>query len=82
MKNFVKSFMAVTLFALTLSLASCGDDDYCFECTGSDDGMGTVLEDLGTICEGDTDGGDVASREDIDQAVALYVAFGGTCNKK
>ncbi len=82
MKDYVKSFMAIALFAMTFSLASCGDDDNCYECVGFDDGT-TSLEDLGRVCEGDDDGsgGSVTSAQ-LDEAIELYEALGGTCTKQ
>lgn len=78
MKNLLKtSFVLFFFAALSLGFTSCGGDD-CYECLGDD-----TLEDLGTICVGDDDGagGEVTS-EQLEQAVAAYELFGGTCTKK
>ena len=64
-------------FALLFIFASCGKE-LCYECKGYDDGT-VSLEDLGTICEGDADN---ATKEDLEDAVTIYEALGGTCTKK
>jgi hypothetical protein len=56
--------------------SSCSEN-VCYECTGTEDGGVTTLEDLGLLCEGE-DG----TVEEVNQAIAVYEALGGTCNKK
>ncbi len=81
MKNYVKSFMAIALFAMAFSLTSCGDDD-CYDCVGFDDGMGNSLESL-SFCEGDDDGnGGTIDSDAADEAIEIFEALGGTCTKR
>ena len=75
MKLFSK--LAAVLFVCAFLFASCNKTT-CYNCVGFDDGT-TSLEDLGTICEGDSTS---ATKEELDAAVALYEAFGGTCTKE
>ena len=69
----------ITFFSIALN--SC-DKELCYECIGFDNGT-TSLEDLGTICEGDDNGvGGTYSEDELEEAVDLYEAFGGSCTKK
>lgn len=83
MKNLVKTSLVVLFFAtLSLGFSSCGGDT-CYVCTGTTEDGVVTLEDLGEVCENDDDGaGGMVTSEDLEAAVLLYEALGGTCEKQ
>jgi len=79
-KLFNTNFLILATALICFTFVSC--KDMCYECVGFDDGT-TMLEDLGTICEGADNGqGGTFSEDDIHSTVATYRNFGGTCTMK
>ncbi len=69
----IKLLFKLLIIATVLAFSSC-EEDFCYECTGYDDGV-APLEDLGLICEGDNG----STRDEINDTVYRYEDLGGTC---